>query len=103
MAATEIEPSETEIVGSWIAQGDKVVGDQNCERIERPVSSHLLRLTADASGWDSLYLYPSDGTYWECVYPQSHMHGGGPPQLRRLTIDEATLKYGDWSSSEKSK
>jgi len=79
------------------------VADPNCERIEQLTSTHLRFVKVDASGWDSLYVNPSDGAYWERVYPQSEMHSGGPPQLRRLSPDEAKQKYGDWSPSEKNK
>jgi len=98
----DIEPFETEITGAWIVRDNKVMADRNCERIDRLTSSHLRVLTTGAAGWDTLYLNPSDGAYWECVYPQSNMHGGGPPQLRRLTIDQAKQKYSAWSFSEQS-
>jgi hypothetical protein len=37
---------------------------------------------------------PDDGRYWERTYPQSEKHGGGPPQLKCLTFQEASKKYG---------
>jgi hypothetical protein len=30
----------------------------------------------------------------ELSYPQSHLHGGGPPTLEPLSKDEATMRYG---------
>ena len=53
-----------------------------------------MKLGGDASGWDVLFRDPTDGRLWELIYPQSEPHGGGPPQLRCLTADEARQKYG---------
>lgn len=89
-----IRPEETEIRGHWIARPGGVEGDQNCQRIEELVGGHLRRMGSDASGWDVLYVDPTDGRYWELIYPESHLHGGGPPLLRHLARDEAKQKYG---------
>jgi hypothetical protein len=99
----EIDPTETLITGNWVLQGGKAVGDRNCDRIERLTSSHLVFIKKDTSGRDSLYSNPSDGAFWVRVYPQSQMQGGGPPELRRLSLDEAKREYGDLLPSEKSK
>jgi hypothetical protein len=64
-------------------------------RIHELVRSHLSKLGCDASGWETLYVDPVDGRLWELTYPQSGLHGGGPPELRCLTRDEARRKYGD--------
>ena len=55
----------------------------------------LIEITTDTSGWDVLYRDPADGRYWELTYPQSHMHGGGPPRLTHLSFEQAKTKYGD--------
>jgi immunity protein 27 of polymorphic toxin system len=54
-----------------------------------------LQLSVYAYGcWSKLYLDPVDGGYWELTYPQSEMHGGGPPQLVHISADAAKIKYG---------
>ncbi|MCP5251672.1 MAG: hypothetical protein H6939_08145 [Burkholderiales bacterium] len=32
-------------------------------------------------------------SYWELTYPKSHMHGGGPPTLQRISKDEVYYRY----------
>jgi hypothetical protein len=91
----KIEPTETQITGKWLSRDARTIADEACERIDELVRSHLRQLGGDASGWDVLYRDPGDGRLWELTYPQSEMHGGGPPQLRCLALDEARGKYGD--------
>ena len=90
----DIKPSETVLTGQWILQGGRPVADDVCKRILALTSSHLVEVGRDASGWNALYRDPNDGRYWELIYPQSELQGGGPPQLRCLTADEARQKYG---------
>ena len=89
-----IKPSETVLTGQWVLQGGRPVADDVCKRILALTKSHLLEVGRDASGWNTLYRDPTDGGYWELVYPQSEIHGGGPPELRCLTTNEAREKYG---------
>ena len=44
--------------------------------------------------WETLFRDPDDGRYWERVYPQGDLHGGGPPQLQVIDEAEAKRKYG---------
>ena len=90
-----LAPEETDITGKWVFTGDRVVGDENCERIHDLVQNHLIRLGSDQSGWDTLYRDPDDSRLWERIYPQSALHGGGPPALRLISKDLARVKYGD--------
>ncbi len=92
---TSINPSETLLTGRWIANGGRVVADDVCKRIVALTQSHLQKIGADDSGWNILYRDPNDGRYWELSYPQSELNGGGPPELRCLTDDEARQKYAD--------
>ncbi|MDH4259569.1 MAG: Imm27 family immunity protein [Gammaproteobacteria bacterium] len=91
---SRIAANETELLGAWKVKQDRVVADPNCERIEWLTSNHLLQLGADSSGWDELYRDPDDGRLWELTWPQSEMHGGGPPRLVLLSTDAARAKYG---------
>ena len=86
---------EEEIHGVWVRHGDHAEGDPSCERIEELITTHLLELGCDPTGWDTLFVDPDDGRLWERTYPQSHMHGGGPPMLSHLSEKQAREKYGD--------
>jgi Immunity protein 27 len=93
---TKLQPNEQLLTGSWIAQNGKVHGDAICERIKWLLAHHLQKV-ADSpqwGAWETLYRDPDDGRYWERTYPQSELHGGGPPELRVLTTEEAGQKYG---------
>jgi Immunity protein 27 len=90
----EIDPSETSIQGKWLLREGHVVADENCAKIRKLVAAHLKKIGSDSSGWDSLYRDPDDGRLWELTYPQGELQGGGPPELRCLTADEAKAKYG---------
>ena len=89
-----IDPSEIVITGKWILQGGRPVADEVCKRIAALTKTYLVKVGRDASGWNTLYRDPTDGRYWELIYPQSELHGGGPPELRNLDVQEANQKYG---------
>ncbi|HYE31792.1 MAG TPA: Imm27 family immunity protein [Methylomirabilota bacterium] len=89
----KIDPSETLLTGNWLFDAGQIKGDMPCERIHALIMSHLILLARDSSGWDSLYVDPADKRLWELTYPQSELHGSGPPQLRALTTTEARKKY----------
>lgn len=88
-----ISSSEKEIRGEWKQVGRELVASPECERIKTLTTSYLKKIASDASGWDKLYQDPADKRYWELTYPQSGMHGGGPPLLRVLSQAEAAAKY----------
>ena len=88
-----IRSDESEIRGDWITVGGQVVGDANTERIEALLKEHLQEVGRDRSGWETLYVDPNGGRFWEHTYPQSEMHGGGPPLLRHVTAEDARQKY----------
>lgn len=85
---------ETDLVGQWVAKGRKVVGDAVTGRIEWLVSQHLVLLGSAARGWDELYRDPVSGKLWELTWPQSQLHGGGPPRLTVISADDIRAKYG---------
>ena len=91
----KINPDEILIEGKWVkSTNNQIVGDAACNRVEELVRDYLVRLTSDKSGWDTLYQDPADKRFWEHIYLQSWMHGGGPPTIRNITQDEARQKYG---------
>lgn len=86
-------PTEAELTGHWVLQGKAVIGDATCLRIEWLINGRLDRVAGAGGGWEQLYQDPADGRYWELTYPQSHMHGGGPPSLGVLSAAQAQTKY----------
>lgn len=91
----KLHPTEIVLTGAWVVDGSRMVADAVCQRIEALVSSHLRLIGRDASGWDTLYQDPADGRLWEHTFPQSQMHGGGPPQLQVICREAALAKYGE--------
>jgi hypothetical protein len=91
----QLEPSETDLVGKWINDRGKVVGDAATERIRWLTSNVLEKIgpSEESGGWDILYRDRGDGRYWEFTYPKSYMHGGGPPRLTCISDEEARKKY----------
>jgi len=90
----KIENFETVLTGSWAFVSGKMVADDACQRITALTSSHLVKIATDVSGWNLLYRDPDDGRLWELTYPQSELHGGGPPQLKCISVSQAKQKYG---------
>ncbi len=74
-------------------EGKRVLSDETCLRIEWLIKHALRKLAVDSIGWETLYVDPNDGRLWEHTYPQSHMHGGGPPALLCIAEDRAKGKY----------
>jgi hypothetical protein len=90
----KLSPSETSVIGQWLAAPGKVTGDEACQRIHELVTTHLIQVARSPDGWSSLYRDPSDGRLWEHSYPQSSLHGGGPPALVLVTQEQALARYG---------
>ena len=83
------------IVGKWVETEDgSVVQDSACDRVQWLTESYFEQIAVDGDNWCALYRDPDDGSYWELTYPQSHMHGGGPPALNRISESVALEKYG---------
>jgi hypothetical protein len=89
----KIQANITALVGRWILDGGRVVVDDTCKQIEALTRTHLIKIDNDRSGWLTLYRDPDDGRFWELDYPQSELHGGGPPRLRVISLEEARQKY----------
>lgn len=89
----DLTPEETVLEGTWRWDGVTVVPSPECARIEALVTSALRLVAKSPDGWDCLFRDPGDERYWELTYPESHLHGGGPPRLAVLTPAVAAEKY----------
>jgi hypothetical protein len=90
----KIKPEEIELRGKWVVKDTVVDADEKCRRIEWLTTNYLEKLKSDDTGWSVLYRDPDDGRYWELTYPQSEMHGGGPPVLLQVSEETAKSRYG---------
>jgi len=88
-------PEEVELIGKWIPKGDSVIPDDVCERIKWLLSTHLQKIgySKKSGAWETLYQDPDDGRFWILIYPQSEMHGGGPPALKCIQEGLAKADY----------
>lgn len=77
--------NETLLVGRWISEGDTVIEDDVARRIRALIRDYLVMVGTDASGWSSIYQDPADGRLWKLDYPDSGLHGGGPPSLTQIS------------------
>lgn len=89
----KINSDEALICGSWLLVDNRVTGDEAAKRIEWLIKHHLQEIGRDASGWNALYRDPFDGRLWELSYPSSEDHGGGPPQLRNVRVEEVNALF----------
>ena len=85
----KIKPNEEQIAG---ATTKEEISEQS-QRITWLVKNHFVKIASDGDNWTVLYQDPEDKRYWELYYPNSELHGGGPPALRRLSNSEAHSKY----------
>ena len=90
----QIKPHEKEIIGHHFLYKGKMVADDFCARVEELIENYLEFICKDASGWDVLYRDPIDGRYWERIYLQSELHGGGPASLRIVNGQRLKETFG---------
>jgi hypothetical protein len=88
----KLRPTETELIGRWEIVNGQVRPDSTCQRAEWLASRYLEKIAS--SNWETLFRDLGDGRYRERTYPQSEMHGGGPPSLFELRAEKAHAKYG---------
>ena len=89
----KINPKENILKGSFILTKKGVELDDISKRINELISNYLIKIKTDETGWDTLFKDPSDNRFWELVYANSDMQGGGPPILRYISIHDANIKY----------
>jgi hypothetical protein len=87
------QSTETAISGKWIFNGTKMCADAACERIEWLTQHHFRQVAVMDNGWTTLFFDSVDGRFWERTFPQSEMHGGGPPRLAVISYEEAQIRY----------
>lgn len=65
------------------------------ERIRHLTDHVLLKIAISpvSGAWETLFKDPADGRLWERTYPESEMHGGGPPSLLLISVEDAVKKY----------
>lgn len=85
----KIEANEDKIIGRTRLDGS----DEQSERITWLVNNYLTKIVSDGVNWTILYQDPEDKRYWELVFPQGELQGGGPPSLLLISEVEAKSKY----------
>ena len=89
----ELKPDENVLTGRWLLQDKSLVADDASKRIDQLVANHLVKISQTQDGWGTLFRDPNDGRFWELIYPDSGMHGGGPPVLQCMKVEDAKNKY----------
>ena len=89
----KIENNETSLVGRWIFDGARMISDDQCKRIDWLRSNYLKLIATDETGWLKLYQDPEDKRFWQLIFEQGEMQGGGPPSLILMSESEAKEKY----------
>jgi hypothetical protein len=90
-----LKPDETDLVGKWVLDSGRVIGDPVETRITQLIEGQLEKIafSPESGGWKTLYRDPLDGRYWELTYPNGGQHGGGPKRLTIVDAKSATAKY----------
>jgi len=81
----KISKYEVLIEGKWVSVGSKVEADDSCKRVQWLTTEILELIATDGDNWQAFYQDPADNRFWVMFYPQSELHGGGPPSLRVAT------------------
>jgi len=88
-----LDPAERLLRGSWVHTDGEIANDETTNRILWLVEHHLELVAQSSDGWSELYRDPVDGRLWELTYPDSDLHGGGPPRLSVIDRTEAQNAY----------
>lgn len=85
--------NESLLLGEIVTNNGLIEKDYTFNRIEWLISEYFNKVDSNESGWEVLFQDPEDKRYWELSYPDSELHGGGRPQLKLMSTDEARLKF----------
>jgi len=86
----KINPEEKSIVGGVSNMNN---ADEQSQRITWLVNNYLVKIASDGINWTILYQDPEDKRYWELIFPNSELQGGGPPSLIEISKEVALTKY----------
>jgi len=89
----ELDVTETELIGMWTFSNGKQIADDVSKRIEYLISNSLEKIATSQDGWCVLYRDSTDLRLWELTYPEGDLHGGGAPNLKVITSNEALTRY----------
>ena len=84
-------PDEVLLEGAWIKTENGVDGDETCKRIHWLIENSLEFVKS--GNWEGVYLDTHDGRHWLVFYPQSELHGGGPPSMRVIDENEIGERF----------
>ena len=90
----ELLSSENKIVGAWIEQDSEIKVDEASNRIEWLIENSFVKIAT--LNWKIIYQDKTDSRYWLLDYPQSHMHGGGPPCIEcisKVVVDKMVKNH----------
>jgi hypothetical protein len=55
--------------------------------------TNLVQVVVDDRNWKVLHRNPDTGEYWRESFPQSGMHGGGPPVFEKISEETAKKEF----------
>jgi hypothetical protein len=82
--------NEIELKGAWHEEGSGVVANEVCVRIQWLVENSFKEIAS--LNWETVYQDINDSRFWLLTYPQSNMHGGGPPSINIITNSQVKEK-----------
>lgn len=88
-----IKPEETEFIGRILMVNEQAINDDIAQKVNYLTKNYLVKIKTNESGWDTLYQDVNDSRFWEKLFLQSELNGGGPPSLINISEEEARLKY----------
>ncbi len=71
------------------AHNERLEGNEGQESARK----YLVQVIVDDVNWRVLHRNPATGEYWMEYFPQSEMHGGGPPVFVKISSEEAMKEF----------
>lgn len=84
-----LRPDETRLVGAPEGAGPRGFDIEAIERINFLVDNVLREIARVDDGWTVVLQDPGDGRFWVRSMLEGYMHGGGYPELRAISAEEA--------------